>query len=155
MPIGSRSRKNGSRVSAARKQAAVNYVAGVTEAAFLAAMSDGELSEAEYDQLVSLVSGLFDGDITQDSVDEILEACEEAFESDGFEARMDHIAEKLPNAESRYLALYAVAAVVLGDDEYDEENEGAFYDDFAEKVGADEETAAEIWNEQLEAYGWS
>ena len=45
--------------------------------------------------------------------------------------------------------------VILGDDEYDPENEGAFYDDLATRLGFSDELAAEIWNNQLATWGWT
>jgi len=155
MPIGSRKPKKKSSFEKARRQAAINALAGICESAYLAAAADGEVTEAEVALLGGIVMGLFDNEIEESQVLDILEACEAAFEEEGFQARMDAIADKLPSEESRLMALYVVAGTILGDDEYDPENEGQFYDDLAVKIGVDEGTAAEIWNENLENLGWT
>jgi hypothetical protein len=155
MPIGSRKPKKNSSIDKARRQSAINALAGVCESAYLAAAADGEVTEAEVALLGGIVMGLFDNEIEESQVLDILEACETAFEEEGFQARMDAIADKLPSQESRLTALYVVAGTILGDDEYDAENEGQFYDDFAVQIGVDEGTAAEIWNENLENLGWT
>lgn len=153
MAIGVR-KKTKTQASVAR-EAFVNALAGVTEAAYLAAASDGVVTDEEYDTIAQLVFDRCGGEVPLRGVVKIIEACAAALEEEGFEARMDQIAATLPDAEAQGAALYAASDVILGDDEYDAENEGAFYDDLAAKLEFSEELAAEIWNNQCETYGWT
>ncbi|MFO0624757.1 MAG: hypothetical protein U0325_04005 [Polyangiales bacterium] len=127
----------------------------MTEAAYLAAAADGVVTDEEYALIANLIVERCEGNVTVRAVHDILQACAEALEEEGFEARMDQIAETLPDAEAQVAALYAASDVILGDDEYDPENEGAFYDDLAARLDFSEELSAEIWNGQLEAWGWT
>ena len=154
MAIGSRKTKKKKSVSSAQRQAAINHIAGVTEAAYLAAAADGEVSRDEYKAVAGIIIDLFDGQIEVDEIVDLINTCEQALEEEGFDARMDAIASKLPSSESQVAALYAVSGIILGDDEYDADSEGQFYDDLVEKLGFTEEVAIEIWNDQVDAYGW-
>lgn len=147
-----RKNKKKSNLSERRRQAVINYMAGVLEAAFLAAAADGELEESEYEVFVAVFNQLAGEEVSQRDIDKVITACAEALESDGFDARMDQIVDKLPTDEARAAALYAVAAVVLSDDDYDPDSEGSFYDDLAVKLGVDEQTAIDIWNDMVESY---
>jgi len=151
MAIGTRKKKS---KGDEQRKAIVNALAGVTEAAYLAAAADGEVTDGEYNTIANLIVERCDGDVTIKQVRALIQACAEALENDGFEARMDHIASILPDAEAQVAALYAASDVILGDDEYDADSEGSFYDDLAEKLEFSEELAAEIWNNQVENYGW-
>lgn len=155
MAFGARKSKKKNSPLAARRQAAINALAGICESAYLAAVADGELGDDELGMLVGIVHEVMEGEASTEQIQEILEACDSAFAEDGFETRMNHIAEKLPTDESRVMALYIAAGVILGDDEYDADSEGAFYDDFAQMLGVSEELAAEIWNENAENFGWT
>ncbi|MCX5743287.1 MAG: hypothetical protein NT062_12405 [Proteobacteria bacterium] len=151
MSFGGRKYKKKDAALIQSQEAAIAAIAGISEAAFLAAAADGEVNEDELELVAQIISDLCGG---VDGVVEVITACAEAFDEDGFEARMDGIAELLPTDGARLVALYAVSAVILGDDEYDADSEGEFYDDFAETIGCSEEVAAEVWNSQLENYGW-
>lgn len=153
MPIGSRKRRGSA--GSVRREVFVNALAGITEAAYLAAAADGVVTDQEYEMIAGIIVDRCDGNVTVRGVRDILAACAQAFEEEGFDARMDQIAGTLPDAEAQVAALYAASDVIMGDDEYDAESEGAFYDDLAEKLGFSEELAAEIWNNQLENYGWT
>lgn len=153
MAIGGRKRSGS--VANVRREAFVNALAGIAEAAYLAAASDGVVTEDELAIIANLIIERCEGDVTVRGVRDILQACADALEEEGFDARMDGIASTLPDADAQVAALYAVSDVILGDDEYDAENEGAFYDDLAERLEFSPELAAEIWNGQVEAYGWT
>lgn len=153
MAIGTRNKVGNS--SRARREAFVNSLAGVTEAAYLAAAADGVVTDEEYALIANLIIERCEGEVTVRAVRDILQACAEALEEEGFDARMDQIAETLPDAEAQVAALYAASDVILGDDEYDPENEGAFYDDLATRLDFSDELAAEIWNGQLQTWGWT
>jgi len=146
-------KKNATPLLDAQRKAALNNIAGICESAFLAAAADGELSDAEMEVLVHTIVEFCNGDVTAEEVGEILEKCDNALAEDGFEARMGGIAGKLSTDEARGAALMVVAAVILCDDSYDPESEGAFYDDLAVQIGVAEEDAAEIWNSTLEQFG--
>jgi tellurite resistance protein len=152
MAIGARKAKKKSAIGKAREQAAINALAGICEAAYLAVAADGEISDEEVDMLANVVHTMLDGQADLDQILTILEACEEAFENEGFEARMNQIAAKLPSDDARAAALIVAAGVILGDGEYDADSEGAFYDDLAELIGVPEDAAAEIWNEVAANY---
>lgn len=153
MAIGARNKVGAS--GRARREAFVNALAGVTEAAYLAAAADGVVTEEEYTQIANLIVERCEGNVTLRAVGDILQACVESLDEEGFEARMNQIADTLPDAEAQVAALYAASDVILGDDEYDPENEGAFYDDLATRLGFSDELAAEIWNNQLATWGWT
>jgi tellurite resistance protein len=153
MPIGSRKRKNKTPLLSSRRQAAIQNIAGICEAAFLAAAADGELSDAEYDVLVHTIIEFCDGDVTEQQIEEILEKCDNALAEDGFENRMNQISSQLSTNDARAAALMVTAAVVLCDGEYDPDSEGSFYDDLAELLEVPEEVSAEIWNATLESFG--
>jgi uncharacterized membrane protein YebE (DUF533 family) len=155
MAIGGRKYQRRDQRLAEAQAAAIASVAGISEAAFLAAAADGVITESEVALIAQIINDVCGGHVTVDDAAELITACAEAFEAEGFEARMDGIADLLPNAEAQLVALFAVSAVILGDDEYDDESEGAFYDDFAARLGCPEDLAADIWNSQLENFGWS
>lgn len=153
MPYGARKPKK--KTAEREHNLADNVVAAITEAAFLAAAADGEVTDAERDIVASLIVELFDGNITVRNVRSLIQEFADALENEGYDARVDITVENLPDASSQVDALYAVSGVILSDDEYDPDSEGAFYDTLAEKLGFDEELAAEIWNNQVERYGWA
>lgn len=153
MAFGARKTKKKSRDNA-QEQAAINALAGVTMAAFLAAAADGEVTDEEYDLIAQIVVDRCGGQVPLRDVRNLINSCAESFEENGFESLIDHIAEQLPDAEAQVAALYAASDVILGDDEYDADSEGEFYDTLAEKLEFSEELAAEIWNGQVENYGW-
>ncbi|MCS6899268.1 MAG: hypothetical protein RMJ98_05895 [Myxococcales bacterium] len=152
MAIGARKARKKSAIGKAREQAAINALAGICETAYLAAASDGEVSEDEVEILANVVHSMLDGQADLDRILSILETCEEVFEEEGFEARMQEIAAKLPSDEARAAALYVAAGVILGDGDYSPDSEGAFYDDLAELIGVPEDVAVAIWNEVAENY---
>ena len=153
MAIGARNKVGAS--GRARREAFVNALAGVTEAAYLAAAADGVVTDEEYALIANLIVERCEGNVTVRAVNELLQACAESLAEEGFDARMDQIAATLPDADAQVAALYAASDVILGDDEYDPENEGAFYDDLATRLEFSDELAAEIWNGQLETWGWT
>ena len=154
MPIGSRTKKKKSSLSDEQKQAAIDSVTGITLAAYLAAAADGEVSDSEYTAIAGIVYELFEGKLNSEQVVSILEGCSEDLAQNGFLAVMEAVVAKLPDDAAKFTALHAVAGIVLGDEDYDAENEGQYYDDLAERLGVSEEDAATIWNSQVEAYGW-
>jgi uncharacterized membrane protein YebE (DUF533 family) len=155
MGIGSRKGKKSKKLKKSQRDSAVNSIAGIAEAGFLAAASDGVLTEEEMNALASVLDSLFDGEASAKQIRKIINACAEALDEEGFEGRMDGIADLLPDDDSRYAALMTVASVIMSDDDFDPDNEGEYYDDLADRIGVDEDTALEIWNDIANEYGWN
>lgn len=127
-------------------------IAGVIEAGFLAAMTDGELADAEIEAISDVIDYIFDGDITRKQIRGILQSCYEAFEADGYDGRMATIADRLPDNETRELALQVAAAVILSDGEYDAESEGQFFVDLASILGVSRRTTTSIWEDMVDRF---
>lgn len=148
MPNNLRKKNSGS----VEPNAAANELAGICEVAYLATISDGALEPDEFEFMVDLIHNAFDEEIPKEQIVEILESCRAAFEEDGMETRVSHVASLLTTEEARIMALYVAAGAILGDDEYDPDSEGEFYDTLAEMLEIEDELAVEIWNECVESF---
>jgi len=127
-------------------------LAGIIEAGFLAAMTDGKLADAEFDQLSEVIDHASDGALSTAQIRGILEACRELLDAEGFDKRMAAIAGQLPDRASRETALRVVAAVIFSDEEYDQENEGQFYMDLAGQLDIPKRSLKAIWKETFELF---
>ena len=78
MAIGARNKVGAS--GRARREAFVNALAGVTEAAYLAAAADGVVTEEEYTQIANLIVERCEGNVTLRAVGDILQACVESLD---------------------------------------------------------------------------
>ena len=84
MAIGARNKVGAS--GRARREAFVNALAGVTEAAYLAAAADGVVTDEEYALIANLIVERCEGNVTVRAVGEILQACAESLAEEGFDA---------------------------------------------------------------------
>lgn len=120
----------------------VESLAGVAEAGFLVAVSDGEVVDAELDMIAAVLAGALGSEVSHDQLMDLLEACANALENDGWEGRIEVIASLLDTPESRALALATAAAVLVADENLAVGSEDEAYMQIAEALGFNHDEAA-------------
>ncbi|RYE92233.1 MAG: hypothetical protein EOO75_07165 [Myxococcales bacterium] len=124
------------------KASLVESLAGVAEAGFLVAVSDGEVVDAELDMIAAVLSGALGAEVSHDHLMDLLEACANALENDGWEGRIEVIASLLDSDEARSLALATAAAVLVADENLAVGSEDEAYMQIAEALGFSQDEAA-------------
>lgn len=152
MGLGKRKRSASKKREEAAAQAFAQYLAGIVEAGFLMAASDGNLDDSELDLLAGVIIGISDGYATEEQIDELLGACYDALERDGYEARLQACSDNLQTDEARKLALEVAAHVLFADDEFDPDNEGDIYVNMAGTFGVGRRDAIAILEAVEEEY---
>lgn len=127
-------------------------LAGVVESGFLMAAADGEIADEEVALLVGLIAGFTEGAATEEEISGLIQACDESLGRDGFPARIQAAAANLTTKELRHQGLLCAALVLAADDRFDEENEGAFYVDYANALGIGREEALAVLSEARDIY---
>lgn len=94
--------------------AEVTRLYAMLEVAFLAAAADGEINDAEADNLGATLSGWLGTELPEETVEHVIERFITAYDADGREARLAVIAGVL-DAPSRRLAYTLACLVVLCD----------------------------------------
>lgn len=97
------------------EEGAAQLLACLFEAVFLVAMADGELVDAEAEELVSVLSQLTEEQVTDEEVEKLFEACVTALEHEGFDARVVSVAHRLEDADSRRAAFVLAAGMAQAD----------------------------------------
>jgi len=120
-------------------------LAGLVDAGVIAACADGEIAAEELDVVADVIQGFAQGEASNRDIRELMAASAEAITEQGYEARLDALSENLFNDELKALGLHVAAAVLLSDSDYNED-EDEVYDDIADALDIDEDTATEIFN---------
>ena len=120
----------------------IGALAGVAEAGFLVAVSDGEVVDAELDMIAAVLAGALGSEVSHDQLMDLLEACANALENDGWEGRIDVIASLLDSDEARALALATAAAVLVADENLAVGSEDEAYMQIADALGFNHDEAA-------------
>jgi len=94
--------------------AEVTRLYAMLEVAFLAAAADGEINDAEADNLGATLSGWLGTELSEETVEHVIERFIASYDADGREARLAAIAGVLDDA-SRRLAYTLACLVVLCD----------------------------------------
>jgi tellurite resistance protein len=96
---------------AAAEQQTSTELAALVEAAYLVAVADGRVSEAESRRLVERVGHVTGGRFSAGHIEEIMRGAAERVHGEGAAARAEVIASALPDSELRRAALLVACAV--------------------------------------------
>lgn len=110
----------------ADEEAAAEGALAMFEAAFLVAAADGELHDAETEQLAVILTELAGGQLGPTDFEEILESFVELLEDEGFEGRARAIGETLTDPEARRAAFVLACGITYLDRTIDEREETVF-----------------------------
>lgn len=96
------------------QQAALDRMNAVLEVAFLAAAADGEINDAEAENLGATLSGWLGTQLSEDAIEHVIEKFIAALEAEGRDKRLAAVAGIL-DAEARRTAYTLACLVVLCD----------------------------------------
>ena len=134
--------EDGGRLSL-RDAAIAQALAGIVEAGYLVAASDGVLAEEEVAVLAAVIIALVE-DATEDGIVALIKAADRALARDGWDARVEAMAEHingLENDDVSWAALLTAAAVLISDDEFVEGEEDEIYAAISDALGYEREDA--------------
>lgn len=115
------------------------------------ALSDGALSDDEYDELLALYEALLGDEASEETLDDLLEDGAEALDVDGLDVCLASAAEQLETPEQRRLAFELCAGMAALDAELDDD-ELALFDRLAKTLGlstAESRAIVAAWQQRL------